>query len=332
MTERVPDDASERRLDQLRSDAERMGRVDAPGVRPAGAPFPIASAATGYYGVPLLKPPVWTWEVPAYFFAGGTAGACAVVAAAARATDGSPRLVRDARRLAAVGAMISAPLLISDLGRPERFLNMLRVFKPQSAMSVGAWTLTAFGAFATGAVIADELHHRARLRVGWIADGAGALSAAAGLVMSTYTGVLLGATAIPVWSDHAWILPAYFAASALSSGVAAIELSGHRDPGLNALGIAAAAVKTSTGASIEVRRTASSAALRGGPNGIVMRVGGVLSGPLPLALRLLGGRSIRARRLAAVSSLAGSLLTRLAWVEAGKVSARARVGDASFRA
>ena len=83
---------------------------------------------TGYYGLPLLKPPVWTWEVPAYFFVGGGAGAAAVIAAAARLSGGRDELARDARWIAAVGGAIAPPLLISDLGRPERFLNMLRVF------------------------------------------------------------------------------------------------------------------------------------------------------------------------------------------------------------
>src|SRR5438067_1276876 len=98
-----------------------------------------------YYDLPLLKKPVWKWEVPAYFFVGGAAGASAVIALAAQAARADRTLVRDARWVAAAGAALSTPLLIADLGRPERFLNMLRVFKPRSPMSVGAWTLAAFG-------------------------------------------------------------------------------------------------------------------------------------------------------------------------------------------
>src|SRR5947209_16363355 len=128
---------NESRLDQLREEARRKGRVDAPGVHPAGSPMPSAPAphqVRDYYGLPLLKEPVWTWEVPAYFFVGGAAGAAAMIAAAAQIAGGRPDLVRDARWLAAGGAALSTPLLISDLGRPERFLNMMRVFKPQSPM------------------------------------------------------------------------------------------------------------------------------------------------------------------------------------------------------
>src|SRR5918993_3586740 len=111
-----------------------------------------------YYDLPLLKSPVWTWEVPAYFFVGGAAGAAAVIGAAATASGGRSDLVRDARWIAAAGAAASAPLLIADLGRPERFLNMLRVFKLRSPMSVGAWTLVAFSNAAAAAAFADAAH------------------------------------------------------------------------------------------------------------------------------------------------------------------------------
>src|SRR5690242_10894147 len=108
---------------------------------------------TTYYDVPLLKPPVWTWEVPTYFFVGGAAGGAAVIGAIAQITGTNGSLARDARWLAAAGAPISAALLTADLGRPERFINMLRVFKPQSPMSIGSWTLTAFSAASAAALL-----------------------------------------------------------------------------------------------------------------------------------------------------------------------------------
>ena len=140
MPARTPDLSSEQRLAEIRREAEQRGEVKAAGVRPTGSPFPIASPETGYYGIPLLKEPAWTWEVPLYFFVGGAAGAAAVVGAIADYTGADRKLVRDARWIAAAGAVISPALLIADLGRPERFLNMMRVFKPQSPMSVGVWT------------------------------------------------------------------------------------------------------------------------------------------------------------------------------------------------
>src|SRR5438477_5891293 len=119
----------ERRIEAIRSEALRHGVIDASGVRPAGAPFPQATPDTGYYGRPLLKRPVWTWEVPTYFFVGGAAGAAAVIAAVADWADRDGRdgsLARDAHWMAAIGGPLSAALLTADLGRPDRFINMLR--------------------------------------------------------------------------------------------------------------------------------------------------------------------------------------------------------------
>jgi hypothetical protein len=318
MKDRVPTAASEAQLEQLRREAEISGRVDRPGIRPPGSPFPEAMSENGYYGLPLLKPPVWTWEIPTYFFAGGAGGAAAVIGVMARISGASPKLVRDARWTAAVAANVSTPLLISDLGRPARFLNMLRILKPQSPMSVGAWIVAAFGGTSTAAIIFPRR----------LADLCSFTSAALGLGMATYTGVLLGATAIPVWSRHVRVLPVHFGASALASAASILELMGNRDQALNRLALAAAAFETYMGIEIERHRDDRvSAPLREGPSGRLIRIGGTLSGPLPLALRLVGGRSMRVRRVAAFSSLAGSLITRFAWVAAGKASAASSGGD-----
>jgi hypothetical protein len=246
---------------------------------------------TSYYGLPLLKPPVWTWEVPTYFFVGGAAGAAAVIGLAARIGGADDKLVRDARWIAAIGANLSTPLLIADLGRPERFLNMLRVFKPQSPMSVGAWTLVVFGGSSTAAVI-----------VPWkpLRDALSGVAALSGLAMATYTGVLLGATANPLWREHVRELPVHFAASALGSAVSLLELRGHRDPALNALGLGASLFES---VAIENKTT-------------LLRLSGALGGPVPFLLRLFGKR-----KAAAAATLLASLLTRFAWVEAGKRSA-----------
>jgi formate-dependent nitrite reductase membrane component NrfD len=255
-----------------------------------------------YYDLPLLKPPVWTWEVPAYFFTGGTAGAAACIGFAARLTGGDPQLIRHAQWIAFAGATVSGPLLISDLGRPERFMNMLRVFKPQSPMSVGAWLLAAFGA-ASGAAIVTR---------GTLRDIASAVAAVTGLGMATYTGVLIGATSIPVWSGNVRRLPAQFGISSLASAAATLELLGHRDKALRRIGKFSAAAEVVLHAKKNIETTE--------------KLASVFSGPLPLALRLLYGSSVRARQAAAVSSLIGSMLTRVAWIEAGKRSAR---GDAA---
>ena len=312
----------ESRLDDLRRQAERTGAISAPGVRPAGAPFPIADADHGYYGLPLLKRPTWTWEVPAYLFVGGTAGAAALIGAAAR-MSGHPTLARDARWIAAAGAAASPPLLISDLGRPDRFLNMLRVFKLQSPMSVGVWTLVAFSTASATAAFADVASRLlpASTPVRTVRNASELMAASTGIAMSTYTGVLIGATSIPVWSANVRLLPIHFAAGSLGGAASLLEIAGHRHRGLHLLALASAAVETAVAFNLERRTDRTSAPLREGESGALIRAGGILSGPIPLVLRLVGGRSPGWRRAAGLCAVAGALLSRFGWVRAGAASA-----------
>src|SRR5215469_9912186 len=146
----------EERLDALREQAARTGKVEPGGIVPVGSPFPKPGPATSYHGNPVLKPPTWTWQVPLYFFVGGVAGVSALIALVAH-VSGNAALLRAGLWIGFAGALISPPLLIADLGRPSRFLNMLRVFKRRSAMSIGAWTLVAFSSAVGLAVICREL-------------------------------------------------------------------------------------------------------------------------------------------------------------------------------
>jgi len=324
------DSDRELKLIEIRREAEQRGAVAGKGVRPAGAPFPMASPETGYYGVPLLKEPAWTWEIPLYFFVGGAAGAAAVMGAIADYTGADRKLVRDARWIAAAGAVISPALLVSDLGRPARFLSMMRVFKPQSPMSVGVWTLLGFSGGAAAAAFAGFMRERygpsLPLRV--IENAGQAASLLFGLPFSNYTGVLIGATAIPVWNQNAGELPIHFAASGVSAAVGMLELLGHRKSrALQLLGLGAAIFESWEGWRIESRQQPGLDPLKRGTSGWITRAGGVLSGPVPAILRLaslVGGRKNQDdfRRWAAISSIAGSLITRIAWVHAGHVSAR----------
>jgi hypothetical protein len=328
--DRVLDGRREQRLLELRGEAELRGQVKGGGIRPADAPFPMASPETGYYGIPLLKQPSWTWEIPLYFFVGGAAGAAAVIGAIADYTGADRRLVRDARWIAAAGAVISPALLISDLGRPDRFLNMMRVFKPQSPMSVGVWTLLGFCGGATAAAFASFMRGRygpsLPLRV--LENAGQAASLTFGLPFSNYTGVLIGATAIPVWNENAGNLPLHFGASGVSAAVGLLELMGHQKIGaLQALGLGAAIIECWEGWRIETRQQPGLQPLKHGPSGVLVRVGGALSGPVPAVLRAISmaagkDRSRSLRRWAAISAVAGSLLTRIAWIHAGHVSAR----------
>jgi len=326
---RVPDDDSEHRLFEIRREAESHGMVSGKGTRPRGAPFPVASVETGYYGIPLLKEPAWTWEIPLYFFVGGAAGAAAVVGSIASYTGADRKLVRDARWLAAAGSVLSPALLIADLGKPSRFLNMLRVFKPQSPMSVGVWTLVGFSAGASAAAFAQLLSDRygPSFPVRLLERAGEAASLAFGLPFSNYTGVLIGATAIPAWNQNAGDLPIHFGMSGLSAAVGMLELMGNRrSRALEMLGLGAALFECWEGLRIEARRNPALEPLKHGLSGGITRLGGLLSGPLPAALRLLhlfsGRRSRTLREAAAISAVAGSLLTRIAWVHAGHVSAR----------
>ena len=154
-----------------------------------------------------------------------------------------------------------------------------------------------------------------------VAMFAGAIAAATGLVMSTYAGVLIGATVIPVWSRHRWSLPVHFAAGSLGAAVSILELLGHRDPRLNSIGIAAAAMETAIVVGIELLRSDPvDAALLDGSVGLAARAGGVAAGPAALAIRVFAATSVPARMAAATLMIAGSLLTRFAWFAAGRRS------------
>ncbi|MGH9356064.1 MAG: NrfD/PsrC family molybdoenzyme membrane anchor subunit [Terriglobia bacterium] len=314
--------ASEERLSEIRQAAATASGLPAA----SGAGGKAATALTGYYGLPLLKPPQWKWEVPGYFFAGGAAGAAAVIAGAAQVCGANPRLVRDARWIAAVGGAVSPALLIADLGRPERFLNMLRVLKLQSPMSVGSWTLAVFSSAAAAALFFDASLRGRSIPAVMIGAGSQAIATLTGMPLATYTGVLLGATAVPVWSKNAAELPVHFAASAVGSAVSLLELKNHEsDRALNALGIGSAVVETLMSLRLVTKPEPALKALKTGKAGWLSRAGAVLSGPLPLILRLLAGssgarRSRQLRRVAAASTVAGSALTRYAWVSSGRAS------------
>jgi formate-dependent nitrite reductase membrane component NrfD len=310
---------SEKRLEELREQAWKEGVVPGKGVDVAGGPIP---RKPGYYGQPVVKPPVWTWQVPLYFFMGGIAGMSAVIA-----TGGvlfhQVDLARVAMCVAAIaGAVLSPILLIMDLGRPQLFLNMLRVFKHRSAMSMGAWILSAFGACAVPGLIALELHARQifpgtmdqllRLAAGLFIFG----SAIFGTLLATYTGVLIGATAIPAWFLHRTLLPIHFGTAGLGSAAAVLELLGHRIPALNFLGYYAAAVETALLIWLSVNKHgAADRAIHEHGTGWLIRIGEVLNGPLALVLRFFSFVP-----LAAISFLLGALVSRIGWIAVGKVS------------
>jgi DMSO reductase anchor subunit len=173
------------------------------------------SEPRSYHGQPVIKEPTWTWEIPCYFFTGGMSGASAGLAYLS-GLRGEDELARRAWAVAVGAIGVSPLLLISDLGRPARFLNMLRMFKVTSPMSVGSWILSASGAATSVAAVHAWLGAFPRL-----ARTAGPVAAVAGLPLSTYTAALIANTAVPVWHEARDGLPFVFAAGAgLSAGAA----------------------------------------------------------------------------------------------------------------
>lgn len=280
-----------------------------------GAVVPAAEIRS-YYDKPVIKEPVWTWEIPWYFFVGGAGGAAAVLSGFAQ-LSGQPRLAQVARRVGAAASLASPILLIMDLGRPARFHHMLRVFKPTSPMSVGSWTLLVFsGAQATAAALTD-LGWFPRVRV--LAD---VVAGAFGALMTTYTAVLFSDTAVPVWHEARHELPFVFAAGAAASAGAAVVPFAGDDVGLaRRVAVGGAVVEL---AAVEVMRR------RLGELGEPYELGDArrytraakwLTGT-GAALSALGHRSRAARNLGAALLLGGALCERWAVYRAGFISAR----------
>ena len=310
----------EGRLASLRDEAKRGLPVEGRGVDIKGGPIP---RAVGYYGKPVVRPPVWTWEIPLYFFIGGAAGMAPLIAFAGLVT-GRIDLAHAALWIAGMGAIVSPILLVMDLGRPALFFNMLRVFKHRSPMSVGAWILTAFGNFAVPAwlimvlyvngAFAPSINLLVLVTIGLFTVGA----AIAGLGLATYTGVLIGASAIPAWFLHRVLLPIHFGTAGLGCAAGLLELAGFQVRPLWFIGMVAASVETLLWIWIEIdKHDAADRALHHGGSGWLIRFGEILSGPLPIVLRLTN-----IVPLAAASFLVGALGSRFGWIEAGRVSGR----------
>lgn len=319
---KVSPKASEERLDEIRKTAADAAQLT--GSNLAAAAHPQIRGKESYYGLPVLKAPLWTWEVPLYFFIGGIAGMSACMALAAQLFSGDPGLIRSSLWVALIGAAICPILLISDLGKPSRFLNMLRVVKIQSPMSVGAWVLVAFSGCVFIALLANELILRGYanqiiLGIRWTGEISGAMT---GLILAAYTGVLIGATANPVWSHNRHSIPSHFLTGAFGSAAGILELLGFLTPATQLLGLAAAGIETLLGVYFELSRPPVNAPLHHGKSGWGFRIAGLMAGPGALLLRLIVWDSIPARRAAATCFMLGALLSRYAWIWAGVASAK----------
>jgi formate-dependent nitrite reductase membrane component NrfD len=321
-------------------------RWEARGGGRAGTRSVADETRTSYYGQPVIHKPEWKWLIIAYFFLGGIASGTYVLASIADLLGprSDRRIVRAGRYLS-LAALIPCPiLLILDLGRPERFHHMLRVFKLRSPMSVGTWGLTVFGAFCALAALIqaarDGLLGRtngaARLLCALPSRAIDLAGAAAALLVGGYTGVLLAATAVPLWTKNSPLMGPLFLASAASSSTAAIALTLALVPGtkhrtllrlerLDAIFLAAEAALLGV-SWLRVGRTIArplTAGRLGWLNGLGV-VGLGIAVPLALQVRaLLAGAAPApgAPAAAAALVLAGGYLFRCVLVMAGHKSA-----------
>lgn len=291
-------------------------------VPPAQLAVPPAQLAPApdfqsYYGRPILKQPTWkSPDVPVYLFSGGLAGASAVLAEFAAVT-GRPSLTRIARLGAGAGALAGVGFLIHDLGRPARFLHMLRVIKPTSPLSVGTWILSPFSALSTAALASQLTGIAPRL-----GRAAGIGAAVLGGPMTSYTGVLLADTAVPAWHDAHRELPVLFAASAVAAagGLGLAGAAVTENAPAARLGALGAATELAVGALMQRRLGLVGDRYHTGRAGRWMRAARALS--IAGIVGALAGR--RHRAVSAVSGLAllaGSLATRFGVFEAGRASA-----------
>ncbi|SOE00362.1 NrfD/PsrC family molybdoenzyme membrane anchor subunit [Blastococcus haudaquaticus] len=273
---------------------------------------------TSYYGRPIIKPPVWkTPDVPLYLFLGGAAGSSSILAAMADLTD-RPALTRVARVTAGAGSILSVVALVHDLGRPERFLHMLRVFKVTSPLSVGTYILSPFSA-AAGATAAVEL-------LGWfprLKRFGGVVSALFGGPLATYTGVLLANTAVPSWHHFHTKLPFVFGGSGMAAGggiCMAFTPVDQAGPARK-MAVTGAVIELAVVHQVENDMSIVSEPYHEGRAGKLMRAAKACTAA-GAGLTVLAGRT-RAGAVASGTLLAaGSLLTRFGVFDAGMASAR----------
>jgi len=280
---------------------------------------------SSYYGRPVIKEPVWrSPDVPGYLFLGGLAGASSVLAAGAQ-LSGYRELAR-AAKVSALGAIsLSAAALVHDLGRPGRFANMLRVFKPSSPMSIGSWLLAGYGPVAGAAAVSEV--------TGILPKAGTAATLGAGLLgpaIATYTAALICDTAVPAWHAGYREMPYVFAGSAASAagGLGLLATApADAEPARN-LAVLGAAVELIAKRQL-IRRLArpGSAGLslaepyEAGTTGAILRLAEFLTAGA-LAGAVLGRRSRAVSALAGASLVAASAMTRFCIFQAGMASAR----------
>ena len=277
--------------------------------------------ADSYYGRPVLKEPVWKPQIPLYFFTGGLAGASSLLSLAAR-VSGNERLARRALSIGLACEVVSPVLLVTDLGRPERFLNMLRVFKVTSPMSVGSWLLAGYVP-AAGVAAASALTGRLP-RIGAAATAGSALL---GPAVASYTAALISNTAVPAWHDGYPEMPFVFTGSgAMAAGglglLAALPARARPDetaPARN-LALLGAAMEAAAFERMEHRIGLTAEPYSAGRGGVYVKAAKALA-LAGAAGALLSGRSRIAAALSGTALIASSAASRWGIYHAGMASA-----------
>jgi hypothetical protein len=271
-----------------------------------------------YYGRQILKTPTWkTPDVPLYLFLGGLAGSSALLAEGA-ALSGNTTLERFTRLVAAGGAGAGTVCLVHDLGRPERFLNMLRVLKITSPLSVGSFILAPFSSLSSAAAASQVT---GRLPVLGRVAGVGA--ALFGPPLVTYTAALISNTAVPAWHTARQELPFVFAGSgaAAAGGLAMLALPVQAGAPAHRLALAGAGMEVAAAQVMEHRLGMVAEPYRKGRSGALLKAARACT-VAGAALTVAGRRSRLLRAVAGASYVAGSVLTRFGIFEAGLASAR----------
>jgi formate-dependent nitrite reductase membrane component NrfD len=312
-------------------DIRRLSPDDAAFGVSDGAILPPHASAT-YYEQPLLKKPHWGWNVVTYLFAGGVAGGCGMLAAVTdEATEDAP-LARNAIYIAFGLAAASPALLISHLGRPERFLHMLRVVKFKSPMSMGVWALVIFSNVATAAVAeqaARDSYLPSWLCIVFPRGLTRPLLGVVGSFMSGYTGVLISATAIPLWAKGKRHIPAISVCSGLAGACAAnasaLALTGGAEGTirkLERLELVASLAEAALLADFRRHAGVLGAPMYEGARGAKLRNVTLICGiALPALLNVLPFHSRWKTLAASALTLAGGFVLRETLIEAGKTSA-----------
>ncbi|MET8158219.1 NrfD/PsrC family molybdoenzyme membrane anchor subunit [Sphaerisporangium sp. NPDC005289] len=252
----------------------------------------IAEEFTSYYDRPILKPPVWReLHIGGYLYLGGLAGASSALAAGGELT-GRPSLARATKLAALAGITLSLAALVADLGRPARFVNMLRVVKPSSPMNMGSWLLAAYAPLAGVSALTDLTG-----RFPLVGRAAGYGAAVLGPAVSTYTAVLIGDTAVPAWHQGHREMPFLFAGSAMATaaGAALIATPAAENAPARRAAVLGAALELAAGRLMRRRLGMVAEAYERGRPGTLTRAGELLS--LAGALTALAAGRVSAGRV-----------------------------------